>query len=131
MITSVFDATVFAVIGKVALVSPAGTVMLDGTVATSNFDVPSWTGTPPGRAARSSVAVPVAVPPPPTVDGLTVIDASGIFSTETDGFTVNRPLPLDEPKDAVIRTLAVVDRALVVKLNIELVSPAKIVCVAG
>lgn len=123
MMTSVVDVTAAVVMGKVALVAFSGTTTLEGTVATAELYEASETMTPPGRAALSSVAVPVDVPPPATVAGFNVSEAIGIFATETEGFTVSTPLALAEPKLAVSRTLAAVDRGAAVYANIELVSP--------
>src|SRR5687767_12003713 len=59
---------------KFALVAPAGTVTLAGTV-TAALSLDSVTCAPPAGAAAVSVAVPVALPPPLTLGGLTLSDA--------------------------------------------------------
>jgi len=58
---------------KVAEVAPCGTETLAGTVATAVFEEDSVTTTPPWPAAAVSVAVPVAVLPPRTAPGETLI----------------------------------------------------------
>ena len=79
MVTVVDAATAPVVTLKVALVAPAGTVTLGGT-ATAALLLESVTCAPPAGAAALSVAVPVAVPPPVTLAGVTA-------STESAGAT--------------------------------------------
>jgi hypothetical protein len=72
-------ATVVAV--KVALVAPAATVTLAGTVATAVLLLPSVTTAPPAGAALLNVTVPVEDAPPVTAAGLTdTEDTAGGFS---------------------------------------------------
>jgi hypothetical protein len=61
IVTTVFAATVPAVIVNVALLLPAGTVTLTGTVATPVLDELSVTTLPPKGALVESVTVPVVV----------------------------------------------------------------------
>ena len=61
IVTAVFAATVPAVITNVALLLPAGTVTLTGTVATPVLDELSVTTLPPTGALVESVTVPVVV----------------------------------------------------------------------
>jgi len=61
IVTAVFAATVPAVIVNVAVLEPAGTVTLTGTVATPVFDELSVTTLPPTGAFVESVTVPVVV----------------------------------------------------------------------
>ena len=63
IVTAVFTATVPAVIVNVAVLKPAGTVTLTGTVATPVFDEVSVTTLPPTGALVESVTVPVVVAP--------------------------------------------------------------------
>lgn len=71
MLTEKVSATVAVEIGKLAPVAPAGTVTLAGSTATPGNGVDSATTAPPLGAARLSVTVPVAEPPPLTLLGLT------------------------------------------------------------
>lgn len=73
IVTGVDEATAEVEIGKVALVAPAGTVALDGTVAVALL-LDRETGKPPAGAADVSRSVPVALLPPVTLVGLTDTD---------------------------------------------------------
>jgi hypothetical protein len=66
----------FAVAWKVALVAPAGTVTLLGTLRTEALSSVSPTTEPPDGAAALRVTVPVVVPPFGMLDGLNVTDAT-------------------------------------------------------
>ena len=63
-------------IGNVALVAPAGTMTLAGTLAVSGSMLDKLTATPPTGAALASLTVPVAVAPPTTLVGATVNDVN-------------------------------------------------------
>jgi hypothetical protein len=82
IVTWVDVATAVVVNAKVALVAPAATVTLAGTVAEGSLLV-SVTTAPPVGAAPFSVTVPVEDAPPSTVEGLKETEES------VDGFTVN------------------------------------------
>jgi hypothetical protein len=71
IVTAVEPGTAFVVIGNVALVAPAATVTLAGTVAADVLSLPSDTIAPPPGAGFVSVTVPVEGLPPTTLDGLT------------------------------------------------------------
>lgn len=71
MLTVVDAATAFVLTINVALVAPAATVTLDGTVATLELLLESVTTAPPEGAAPLSVTVPVEEFPPVTFVGLT------------------------------------------------------------
>src|SRR2546422_3052426 len=70
MVAEVAAAPALVVPVNVALVAPAGTVTLAGTVA-AELSLDSATCAPPAGAGPSSVAVPVELLPPVTVVGFT------------------------------------------------------------
>ena len=72
MVTTVEEPTGLVLTGKVAVVPPAGTVTLAGTLATPGLVLESDTTVPPLGAGALSVAVPVEELPPVTLDGLRV-----------------------------------------------------------
>jgi hypothetical protein len=61
---------------KLPLLSPAGIVILDGTLATDGTSLARVTTSPPGGAGSGSVTVPVDGLPPVTLFGFTVNDES-------------------------------------------------------
>src|SRR5262245_31219820 len=81
-----FGTTVVA-IGKLALVAPAGTVTLGGTVAAAVLSLERETTKPLAGAAVVSVAVPVDGSPPTTSFGLTRMVESDAVD-DGGGFTV-------------------------------------------
>lgn len=77
IVTAVEAVTVWVVTAKVALVAPAGTVILAGTVAAVLLLV-NVTTAPPVGAAEVRVAVPWTAVPPVTLDGLSAsADSAG------------------------------------------------------
>jgi hypothetical protein len=70
MVTDVVVDTAVVVTVKLALVAPAGTVTLDGTVATFVLLLDRLTTAPPLGAGPLNVTVPVEEFPPVTLDGL-------------------------------------------------------------
>lgn len=76
MTTLVFENTRCVLTVKFALVFPAGTVMLGGTVATEVLPLESATTAPPEGAAAVRVTVPVELLPPPTLVGLRASELS-------------------------------------------------------
>jgi len=74
---------------KVALVLPAGTITLGGTLA-ALLSLESITCAPPAGAGPLSVTVPVEVPTPPTtLLGFSVSEdtVGGVTESEADGVT--------------------------------------------
>jgi len=112
------------VIVNVALVAPAATVTLDGTVATPGRLLPRLTAVPPAGAADDSLTVPVADDPPVTLVGLTVNDDS-VGEAAPDGFTVSVALCVAPP--LLVEMLTGVDAvtAPVVIWKLTLVMPAR------
>src|SRR5260221_2558116 len=91
MVTVVDAATALVLTVNVALVAPAATVTLGGTVAAAVLLLESATVAPPAGAARLSVTVPVEEFPPVTLVGFSESDervggggAAGITSSDGD-----------------------------------------------
>jgi hypothetical protein len=76
MVTVRTAVTVLLVTVKFAVVDPAGTTTLEGTVATEVVLLPSVTDIPFTGAAPLRVTVPVDRLPPLTVDGFRAKDTS-------------------------------------------------------
>jgi hypothetical protein len=76
MSTRVYDDTGFAFTGKLALVAPAVTVTLDGTVARAGLLLDSVTTAPPAGAGPLKLTIPVAEVPPRTQLGETASEES-------------------------------------------------------
>ncbi len=113
---------------NVAVVAPAATVTVAGTVAAAVVAELRLTTVPPVRAALPSVTVPVEVAPPSTDVGLNDRPVT------VTGVTVSVAVALAVGKDAAVAvTVAVVDvvTALVVAVNVTLFVPAATVTVAG
>ena len=94
MLTAVDVVTEEVVIGKFALVAPAGTVTLAGTVTAAELS-DNVTAVPPEGAAALRVTVPVEEFPPTTLVGFSD-SAESVGPPPADGFTVSvakRPVP--------------------------------------
>lgn len=76
---------------KVALVAPAATVTLEGTLAAPVLLLESMTCTPPAGAGPLSVTVPVEELPPVTVEGLSVSEE------RLGGITVSEAVSVTPP----------------------------------
>ena len=101
---------------KVALVAPATTVTLEGTVAAAVL-LDSVTAAPPDGAGAVKVTVPVEEPPPPTVAGLR--DTAESFAP-VDGFTVRVALRVVPFNEAVMVTVLVAITVPVLTVNVAL-----------
>jgi hypothetical protein len=112
---------------KRALVAPAGTVTVLGTLARLEL-LRSCTTTPPAGAGPLRVTVPVAVLPPQTEVGLIVSDCS---VTLGEGLTVRVAVREMPPAEAVIVTLVALETARVETVKVALVVPAGTVTVLG
>ncbi len=130
MLTAVDAAAALVLTVNVALVTPAATVTLDGTLAAVVLLLERVTTAPPDGAAPLSVTVPVEEFPPVTLVGLTESEESvaaggGAGVTVSDADLVT-PLYIPE-------MLTVVDpaTALVLIVNVALVAPAAIVTLDG
>src|SRR3989442_1208178 len=96
MLTSVDVATALVLRLKLALVPPAGTVTLEGTVA-AGLLLESATCAPPAGAGPFSVTVPVEELPPVTLAGLR---ASDEMTGTAEGVTVSVAICAPPPYDA-------------------------------
>jgi hypothetical protein len=121
IVTRVSVLTAVVVTVNVAVVAPAGTVMLAGTLAAPLL-LESATCAPPVGAAPLSVTVPVGdCVPPVTLAGFSV-------SEETVGsggdVTLSVAVWATPPKDAETVTVVDADATLVVTVKLALVAPA-------
>src|SRR3954451_19597081 len=92
--------TTWVVIGKVALVAPAGTVTLGCTVAAAGSSLDSATVKPPVGAGAVSVAVPVTGVPAAAAVGLTFTDESAA-DVDAAGVGVGEGVVLTLQRDSV------------------------------
>jgi hypothetical protein len=124
MLTEAFDATATVVTVNVAVVAPAATVTLAGTVALALLEV-SATESPPVAAAELIVTVPVDVAPPSTDVGFNVTPVTSGPSTVSVAVTEVVPVV------AVIVSVLFVPTAVVETVKVPVVAPAATVTVAG
>jgi hypothetical protein len=121
--------TVLVLTLKVALVLPAGTETLDGTVATDVFLLESVTSAPPDGALELSVTVPVELLPPLTLVGFRVSEE---MAAADPGVMVIEAWTVLLPRDAVITTAVLLRTpGLVLTVNVALVAPAATVTLDG
>ena len=105
-----------------ALVAPAGTVTLAGTVATDELLLTSMTTALPD-GALDKVTVPCELEPPATLFGLIVSEDNEIAA----GLIVSAALAVAPPAEAEIVAVVVVDGELVLTVNVPELCPAGIV----
>lgn len=113
---------------KLALVAPAGTVTVFGTLARLEL-LRSCTVTPPAGAGPLRVTVPVALLPPQTAVGLMVSDCRETLLE--DGFTVKVAVRETPPAEAVMVTFVLAETAVVETVKFALVAPAGTVTLLG
>jgi hypothetical protein len=118
MVAEVTTVTAVVVTENVAVVCPAATVTLTGTVAAVLL-LPSVTTAPPTGATAVNVTVPVEPAPPVTLVGFS--DTEEIFTGFTVGLTVKVAFPLLAPEVPVMVTDVVVATAKVVTGNVAVV----------
>ena len=122
--------TVLVLTVNVALVAPAATVTLEGTVATDVLLLESATCAPPDGAGPLSVTVPVEEFPPVTLVGLNVSEVRvGVGGAA--GFTVSEAVLVTPAKVAEIVTVVDALTALVLTVNVALVAPSATVTLEG
>src|ERR1041385_897713 len=129
MRTETGKATVCPVTANVAVVAPAGTVTLAGTVATVASALDSATAAPPAGGAAGAVTVPVTVFPPLT-------DVADSVSAASDtapgaGLTFNTAVCVTWPAVAEIAAKSGAATVCDVTVNVVLVLPAGTVTFGG
>ena len=137
MVTTVEEPTGLVLTGKVAVVPPAGTVTLAGTLATPGLVLESDTTVPPLGAGALSVAVPVEELPPVTLDGLRVSAESvgGVSTVKLLALVAVPPgvVTLSGPVVAPTGTVAEIEveeitvKLALTPLNVTAVAPVKFV----
>jgi hypothetical protein len=128
MVTGVEAVTALVVTVKVALVAPAATVTLVGTLAAPLLPE-SITCAPPAGAGPLSVTVPVEdCAPPVTLVGFSVSEER---VGRAWGTTVSEAVLVTPPKTAVIVAVVLVVTAVVFTVNVALVAPVATVTLAG
>jgi hypothetical protein len=110
---------------KVAVVAPAGTVTVAGTVAAAVLLDVNATDIPPVGAALPRVTIPVEGVPPTTVVGLSET------AVTTGGLTVRVAVWFDEPSVAVIVEVVAVATAVEATVKVALVCPDATVTEVG
>ena len=131
-VTEVALATVRDVTMKFALVAPAATVTLAGTVTALVLLLERATTAPPLGAALVSVTVPCDVLPPVTLVGFSASDdkLAGGGGGGT-GLTVSVAVRVAPPKEPEMVTLFVTLTPTVLIVKVALVAPAATVTLAG
>jgi hypothetical protein len=122
IVADVAWATALVVTAKVALVAPAGTVMVAGTVAAVELSE-SETTAPPAGAAALNVTVPVEPLPPTTVAGLSET-ADSVGPVPPAALSVSVALVVTFSYDAEMDTVFVDVTCPVLTVKVARVCPA-------
>jgi hypothetical protein len=130
MVTVAEAATALVVTVKVALLAPAATVTLEGTLAAVVLPLESVTCAPPGGAGPLSVTVPVEEFPPITLVGFSVSDVR-VGGGGGAGVTVSEADVVAPLKVAEMATVTDAATALVLTVKVALVDPAATVTLGG
>lgn len=130
MLTVLDAATALVLTVNDALVAPAATVTLDGTLAVVVLLLESVTCAPPTGAALLSETVPVEELPPVTLVGLNVSEER-VGGGGGAGVTVSEAELVAPLKDAEMMTTVDEVTALVLTVNVALVAPAATVTLGG
>lgn len=129
MVTGVEAFTAAVLTVNVAVVAPAATVTLAGSVAADVLLLVRETLAPPDGAALVSLTVPFELVPPVTVVGLTATDDNE--AAGGGGDTVNTALRLAPPDEPLIVTGVDPVTDVVPTANVAVVAPAATVTLAG
>src|SRR6267143_1605007 len=127
MVTGVDVVTALVLTVNVALLAPAATVTVAGTVAVDVLPLIRETTAPPVVAGPLSVTVPVEGDPPVTLVGFSVSEER----VRAGGSTVSEAVLVTPAYDAEIVTGVDVVTALVLTVNVALLAPAATVTLAG
>jgi hypothetical protein len=127
-VTVVEAVTLLVFTVNVALLAPAATVTLAGTVAAAALSLIRGTAAPPLGAGPLRVTVPVEGDPPVTLAGLSVIAES---VAEPGGVTVSEAVLVTPAYNAEMVTDVEVVTLLVLTANVALLAPAATATLAG
>ena len=119
--------TVLVVIVNVAVVAPAATVTLAGTVPTVVDDDAKFTTAPPVGAARVNVTVPVTATPPVAAETLVVM----VDRTAAGGVTVIEVVPVELLVEAVMVAFVLATTVPAVTVKLAVRAPAATVTETG
>ena len=119
--------TVLVVIVNVAVVAPAATVTLAGTVPTVVDDDAKFTTAPPVGAARVNVTVPVTNTPPVAAETLVVM----VEMAAAGGVTVTVAVPVDPLVEAVMVAFVIATTEPAVTVKVAVRAPAATVTETG
>src|SRR6266850_6812332 len=130
MVTAVEAATALVLTVNVALMTPAATATVEGTLAAVVLLLESVTCAPPVGAGPLSVTVPVEEFPPVTLVGFSVSEER-VGGGGGAGVTVSEADLVAPLKVAEMATVADAATALVLTVKVALVAPAATVTLEG